>query len=69
MSFKLPTVREVLKKRDGYDDHTIDNMLREFNEELQFGIETGDLEYCEQLLADHFGLEPDYLFADPEINI
>jgi len=27
------------------------------------------LEACEYLLQDHFGLEPDYLFIDPEINI
>ena len=65
----LPTIREVLKKRDGYDDKTIDNMLREFNEELAFYIEAGDLEGCEYLLQDHFGLEPDFLFCDPEINI
>ena len=65
----LPTIREVLKKRDGYDDKTIDKMLREFNEELSFYIETGNLEGCEELLQDHFGLEPDYLFIDPEIAI
>ena len=65
----LPTIREVLKKRDGYDDKTINAMLREFNEELQFYIEQGDLIGAEELLSDHFGLEPDFLFCDPEINI
>jgi hypothetical protein len=65
----LPTIREILRVRDGYDDKTIDAMLREFNEELAFCVETGDLEACEYLLQDHFGLEPDYLFIDPEINI
>jgi 8-oxo-dGTP pyrophosphatase MutT (NUDIX family) len=65
----LPTIREILRKRDGYDDKTIDAMLREFNEELAFCVDSGDLEACEYLLQDHFGLEPDYLFIDPEINI
>ena len=65
----LPTIREILRKRDGYDDKTIDAMLREFNDELAFCVDSGDLEACEYLLQDHFGLEPDYLFIDPEINI
>ena len=65
----LPTIREILRARDGYDDKTIDAMLREFNEELAFCVDSGDLEACEYLLQDHFGLEPDYLFIDPEINI
>ena len=65
----LPTIREVLRIRDGYDEKTIDAMLREFNEELAFYVETGDLEACEYLLQDHFGLEPDYLFTDPEVKL
>jgi len=65
----LPTIREILRARDGYDDKTIDAMLHEFNEELAFYVNSGDLEACEYLLQDHFGLEPDYLFIDPEINI
>ena len=65
----LPTIREVLRIRDNYDEQTIDAMLREFNEELALCVETGDFEACEYLLQDHFGLEPDYLFTDPEINI
>jgi hypothetical protein len=65
----LPTIREILRTRDGYDDKTIDAMLREFNDELAFCVDSGDLEACEYLLQDHFGLEPDYLFIDPEINI
>lgn len=65
----LPTIREILRARDGYDDKTIDAMLHEFNEELAFCVDSGDLEACEYLLQDHFGLEPDYLFIDPEINI
>lgn len=69
MTVKLPTIREVLKRRDGYTDSEISAMLREFNEELQFYIEQGDLIGAEELLADHFGLEPDFLFCDPEINI
>ena len=65
----LPTIREVLRIRDGYDEKTIDAMLREFNEELAFYVETGDFEACEYLLQDHFGLEPDYLFTDPEVKL
>ena len=65
----LPTIREVLRIRDGYDEKTIDAMLREFNEELALCVETGDLEACEYPLQDHFGLEPDYLFTDPEVKL
>jgi 8-oxo-dGTP pyrophosphatase MutT (NUDIX family) len=65
----LPTIRETLRTRDGYDDKTIDAMLREFNEELAFCVASGDLEACEYLLQDHFGLEPDYLFIDPEVKL
>jgi len=65
----LPTIREVLRIRDNYDEQTIDAMLREFNEELALCVETGDFEACEYLLQDHFGLEPDYLFTDPEVKL
>jgi 8-oxo-dGTP pyrophosphatase MutT (NUDIX family) len=65
----LPTIREVLRIRDGYDDKTIDAMLREFNEELALCVDAGDFEACEYLLQDHFGLEPDYLFTDPEVKL
>lgn len=65
----LSTIREVLRIRDGYDEKTIDAMLREFNEELAFYVETRDFEACEYLLQDHFGLEPAYLFTDPEVKL
>ena len=38
----MNTIRKVLRIRDGYDEKTIDAMLREFNEELAFYVETGD---------------------------
>jgi 8-oxo-dGTP pyrophosphatase MutT (NUDIX family) len=52
-----------------YDEKTIDAMLREFNEELALCVDAGDFEACEYLLQDHFGLEPDYLFTDPEVKL
>jgi hypothetical protein len=39
----MTTIREVLRIRDGYDEQTIDAMLREFNEELAFCVDAGDL--------------------------
>lgn len=59
---ELETIREVLRRRDDMDDADIDELLAEAREEIQDGADP------EEVLAETFGLEPDYLF-DRELDL
>jgi hypothetical protein len=65
---ELLSVRETVKQRDGINDASFDDMLAAFQEELGEMSEDGLVYEAEELIADHFGLEPDYLF-DKELNV
>lgn len=53
---ELETIRQVLRRRNGLRDDEIDELLADAREEVAEGADP------EEVLADHFGLEPDYLF-------
>jgi len=62
----MDSIRSILKRRDGLNDSDIDAAFDAFREDFQELIEYGG--DPEELIADHFGLEPDYLF-DAELNV
>lgn len=55
---KLGTIREILARRDGLSKEEIDEALEEARERIQEGKDP------EEVLAEEFGLEPDYIFDD-----
>ena len=58
----MESVRQVLMRRDGLTCDEAQDLITEFEIELEELIELdGSLCEAEDLLADHFGLEPDYL--------
>jgi hypothetical protein len=61
---ELESVRSILKRRDGLTDTEVDEMFEIFRDDL---AETG-AEEAEDLLAEHFGLKPDYLY-DAELKV
>jgi hypothetical protein len=65
---ELLSVREIVKARDGIDDAAFDDLLAAFQEELGDLKADGLMYEAEELIEDHFGLEPDYLF-DRELNV
>ena len=48
-------------KRDGLDAEDALALIAEAREQFNLYLEAGDIEGAEQICADYFGLEPDYL--------
>jgi len=59
---EIETIREVLRRRDNMGEADIDELLAEAREEILAGADP------EEVLAETFGLEPDYLF-DSELGV
>lgn len=54
----METIREILKRRDGASDSECDEMLDEARGRIFGGDDP------EEVCAEEFGLEPDYVFDD-----
>lgn len=54
----MESIREIMKRRDGVDDDSINVMFDEVSDGIGEGVDPEDA------LAETFGLEPDYLFDD-----
>ena len=57
----MERVMKILMERDGASREEALDMIDNFKRDLRDVTVTGDLEECEDLLALHFGVEPDYL--------
>lgn len=62
------TIRETIKARDDLEDSDIDEMFEEARAGIEEAIENGSLCDAEDVVADVFGLEPDFL-DDPELGL
>lgn len=54
-------IKEVLIRRDGLTEEAADDLIQEAKWQLADYIEEGDLTSAEEICAEYFGLEPDYL--------
>ena len=52
----METIREIIARRDGSTSDEIDDLFANATDDIADGIDPEDV------LADTFGLEPDYLF-------
>jgi len=57
----MDTIKQVLMRRDGFDSDEADQLIEEAREALAEYLEAGDLELAEDICAEYFGLEPDFL--------
>lgn len=57
----MESVKEVLMSRDKMSSEDADDLIAEFKEDLDHLVEIGSLEDAYDLVAEYFGLEPDYL--------
>ena len=58
----VDTVRSVLMSRDGMSAQEAEDLIEEFEGELNLLMVTeAGLEAAEDLVQEYFGLEPDYL--------
>jgi len=55
------SIKSVLMKRDGLTAEDAIDRIAEAREQFNLYLESGDLEGAEQICADYFGLEPDYV--------
>ena len=57
----MESIKEVLIKRDGMDPADADNLISDAQDDFNYRIARKDLDAAENICADWFGLEPDYL--------
>lgn len=55
------TIKEILMDRDGLNEASADELIREAQEELAYAISINDFDRAENICSEYFGLEPDYL--------
>ena len=63
------TIKEVLMRRDGMSSNSADVLIFEAKEEFQACLDDGDMESAENICAEYFGLEPDYLLDLLEFSL
>jgi len=63
MSYGKKEIKQILMQRDGMTDEEAGELIVDFEEALESIVDEGDLMAAEELVADYFGLEPDYLMT------
>lgn len=54
-------VKRILMERDGISSDQADDLIKNFQLDFDHALDAGDVDWAEELLAVHFGLEPDYI--------
>ncbi len=57
----MNNIKQVLMQRDGMSAADANDLIREAKEQLQEYLENGEEYLAEDICAEFFGLEPDYL--------
>ena len=55
------SIKSVLMKRDGLTAEEAIDRIEEAREQFNRYLQAGDLDGAEQICAEEFGLEPDYI--------
>lgn len=57
----MESIKEVLITRDGMDPTDADDLISDAQDDFNYRVARGDLDAAENICADWFGLEPDYV--------
>ena len=57
----METIKEVLVRRDNMTSDEADELIQDAKEQLQDYLAEDDYTSAEDICAEYFGLEPDYL--------
>ena len=57
----METIKQVLMRRDGMSATEADEQIADAKEQLQEYLKDGDILAAEDICAEFFGLEPDYI--------
>jgi len=55
-------IKNILIKRDNMASSEADELISDAQDAMNEYLESGDFESAENVCAEYFGLEPDYLF-------
>ena len=58
----MRTIKQILMDRDGMDAAAADDLISEAKEQLNRYLERNDFCAADDICAEYFGLEPDYVF-------
>ncbi len=58
---RTDTIKKIIMKRDNLPSSEANAVISDLMHDIKEAINTGNLEQIEDILADHVGLEPDYL--------
>lgn len=57
----MSEIKKVLMKRDGMNAVEADNLIKEAKDCLECYLMEGDFQAADDICAEFFGLEPDYI--------
>ena len=57
----MESIKEVLMRRDNMTEEEAEDLISEARNALQSYLNEGDISSAEDICAEYFGLEPDYL--------
>jgi len=57
----METIKEILMRRDNMSSDEADDLIDEAQKSLNYALANGQMQDAEEICADYFGLEPDYL--------
>jgi hypothetical protein len=57
----MESIKEALMDRDGMSEDEAIDLISDAQDDFNYRVARGDLDAAENICADWFGLEPDYL--------
>ena len=58
----METIKEVLMRRDNVTEESANELIQLAKDQLQEYLDYGDMDLAENICAEYFGLEPDYIY-------
>lgn len=57
----METIKQILLRRDDMTSDEADDLINDARKALDYALANGHMQDAEEICADYFGLEPDYL--------
>jgi hypothetical protein len=61
MPYSIGSIKSILMTRDNMDEAQAESLIEEARQALNEYLADGDIDSAEDVCAEFFGLEPDYL--------
>ena len=58
----MESIKQILIRRDNMSPQAADDLIESAKEQLQEYLKNDELHYAEDICAEFFGLEPDYIY-------